>query len=77
MNHTPSSRLTISYIVSLSGDRATIREALNWCFDNSVSFNLHEACLYDEETVGDWADFTLTFRNDRDAVLFKTFWNDR
>lgn len=71
--------LTMNYVFDLSGDRDTIREAINWCFDNlSGQWGISDVCdHYGEGGPGCWAEFALTITEDRDAVLFKTFWNDR
>lgn len=71
--------LTMNYLFSLSGKRDTVREAINWCFDNLTSHWQLESTsdLYGKDGVGDWAEFEIVITEDRDAVLFKTFWNDR
>lgn len=75
--HYSNSSLTMSHLVTLAGRRSDMREALNWCFDNCPSFALEEVRVLDAEDGLDYAEFTMLFHSDRDAVLFKTFWNDR
>lgn len=71
--------LSIRYQMTFGANRATTQEAINWCFDNCESdfrFNhIHDSSPCRE--VGNWASFEIVFTTDRDAVLFKTFWNDR
>lgn len=75
-----NTRMTVSqfscdYLFSLAGTRETMRECINWCFDNcSSEFLITEIAGYGG---CDYATFDLRMDNDRDAVLFKTFWNDR
>lgn len=70
----------IIYRVAFSGDKATVREAMNWLFDNcSEDFEI-ERIFVDEEfgpSLKFSTDMVIVFYGDRDAVLFKTFWNER
>ncbi|MGU3456555.1 hypothetical protein ACLBV5_09600 [Brevundimonas sp. M1A4_2e] len=76
----------IVYRVAFEGDKATVRDAINWLFDNcSEDFEI-ERVRVDEEFDAipaislcdrDTTDMAILFYGDRDMVLFKTFWNDR
>lgn len=69
--------LTSYHHVHLRGSREIVREAVNWCFDNcSEGWSLERMDDPQPDTDG-WASIQVEFEADRDAVLFKTFWNDR
>lgn len=75
----PFLNLRTTYKIEFSSNRVPTREAINWCFDNATSdWSLEKVHQTIEDNDGDgWASFVVNFSSDRDAVLFKTFWNDR
>ena len=71
--------LHIRHNITFQGNREKVREAINWCFSNcSGEWVMDRICdCYPDKGEDGWASVQFEFSDDRDAVLFKTFWNDR
>lgn len=70
--------LSCTYQFHFQGDRQTVRAAINWCFDNCTGeWGMDRVFDPNPQVEQAWATMAVEFTDDRDAVLFKTFWNDR